>query len=1195
MVSEPLLAELRKRITETHRKMRPEMLAKLLVDRGELTAAQARKIVADIAAGGPPPLQSEVADEPEEELQLVTDDDDDLGLAPEVDLGDDSVGFGLPDDLLADEPIPGARSPATSPGSKDDLLDDGTSEFQLVEDDGPAYELADNDGPLIREEDVVQEAILLDDDETNETNPATASPSGPAVTAEPEPDPVLNDILADPLAAAPTGKATIRRKKSLAQVFQGLLPRGKGPKTRRWDSPLILLGGASLILLIAAGFLLFGLFYSESADEIFTAATEAYESQSYGLAIQNFERFSRQFSGHEKASLARVRIDMSRLRQLTDSSTPQWEEALQFANRTLEAMSQEDAFGEIRPELAKLLPDIAYGLVEQSKQAESTDEKQRILDLAVEAMTLVSNPIYLPTSVRGPQELRISEIESNIEFVSRDIDRELALSLALKKISAATNANDIVEAYRLRDDLITKYPLLEENTQLAQTLGEVTEKERDAVRVGPSDLQPSTEDHPTAAKVSVVLSDQRGGVATETSDTVGVLVRGAVYALDAQSGQTRWRRFVGYETDVFPQSITNDGTDDLLLVNGNSREIQRVDAQTGNLRWRLPCPTPIRTPRLFGDRAFVTCGRDGESRLLAIELATGNVVAEVRLPVGCSVEPTIIDERKELIQPGSHSSIYVFDLESLKCKRVFASRHTRGSLSVPAAWTGNTLVVAVNNGTSGSLLHAFTPVGNEEQWVAAGEPIAIAGQVTTPPVVDDRRILITSDMGEIRVLESPIDSITLREVALIPDSGTQLGATYALMQRGEIWIANRTLAQYELQATRGRLVSRWSRDRNDLFFHVLQRSGDIVIHVRQRNGLAGATVSAVATNSVDGTPIWETDIGVPSSIVVNSAGNVFAVTMNGAMFPINTKAVAAGVTNDRSSRIDARLMPSAFEQELEISTNDRIFASSPPLQHVVLANLSKGLLERIPLRIDGDRISSPLVAAGNNAILAASAAGPIYYLDGATGAPRVGPFLPRTSPDAQLQWLRSAPISADSFVAAERSGAVYRVSIANDRMVLDRDVQLPDSTLIAGLAANGETIYMVVERDGSEQVLSINGQTLESTGQTPIAGVDWGPRKVGNVVIVVDRNRTMYAFDDSGKLSWRIENAPVPLSGMPLAMGDRLVLTSTDGEIATVDGSGQIQSRESFGEPFGSGPVAFKGRLLVGGWDGTLFVVNIPQ
>ena len=52
MIDPALMTELRKRVSESNRRMRPEMIAKLLVDRGELTAAQARKLVLDSAKDG---------------------------------------------------------------------------------------------------------------------------------------------------------------------------------------------------------------------------------------------------------------------------------------------------------------------------------------------------------------------------------------------------------------------------------------------------------------------------------------------------------------------------------------------------------------------------------------------------------------------------------------------------------------------------------------------------------------------------------------------------------------------------------------------------------------------------------------------------------------------------------------------------------------------------------------------------------------------------------------------------------------------------------------------------------------------------------------------------------------------------------------------------------------------------------------
>ena len=87
LVSEPLLAEMRKRISQSTRRIRPEMLAKLLVDRGELTAAQARKLVSDAnnPVPPPPPLSAPPEKhEPLSEFKLVSENDD-LDFAPDED------------------------------------------------------------------------------------------------------------------------------------------------------------------------------------------------------------------------------------------------------------------------------------------------------------------------------------------------------------------------------------------------------------------------------------------------------------------------------------------------------------------------------------------------------------------------------------------------------------------------------------------------------------------------------------------------------------------------------------------------------------------------------------------------------------------------------------------------------------------------------------------------------------------------------------------------------------------------------------------------------------------------------------------------------------------------------------------------------------------------------------------------------
>jgi outer membrane protein assembly factor BamB len=360
--------------------------------------------------------------------------------------------------------------------------------------------------------------------------------------------------------------------------------------------------------------------------------------------------------------------------------------------------------------------------------------------------------------------------------------------------------------------------------------------------------------------------------------------------------------------------------------------------------------------------------------------------------------------------------------------------------------------------------------------------------------------------------------------------------------------------------------------------------------------MMGATVSAthVSNSNNDGEPVWETDIGVPSTVVVNSNAAVHAVTMNGAMFPIDTAAVRTGVTNQRSARIDPRLVPHAFSQQIPVSTNRVLFAGPPPTSHVTVANLISGQLERIPLRIDTDRATTELVNF-NGSLLAACDTGPIYLLDAATGARRIGPFMPRIEPGTRFDWLPPAPIGSNQFVAAEKSGHLYRVAVNDKQMTLANENTIAGE-LIGGLALVGTTAYAAVQSGGTDLIVSINANELTLRAQTPMAnGLAWGPKRVGSLVIAADGNHTVYAFDALGKLRWKTSQPIGPLAGDPLIRGERMLFTSTMGLISVVDQSGNVIASQQIGEPIGSGPVAFKGGLLVAGWDGTLYMTDVPQ
>jgi hypothetical protein len=475
------------------------------------------------------------------------------------------------------------------------------------------------------------------------------------------------------------------------------------------------------------------------------------------------------------------------------------------------------------------------------------------------------------------------------------------------------------------------------------------------------------------------------------------------------------------------------------------------------------------------------------------------------------------------------------------------------------------------------------------------------GRVLSPPVVDESRLLVVTDLGEMRIFEAPSEQPNLREIARQAGGDAYHGLTFSLLDRSALWVGRQELTSYQLQAAAGKLVSKWVRDTDDVFLGPMQRVGDALFHVRRRAGMRGATVAAMdVAASGDVEPVWETDVGVPS-FLFNDGAVVTAVTANGAMFPIDREAAANGVTRRRTARIDPRLLPKALTQVEQVGANQYILAAPPPLRQMIYVDVKAQEIKLAPLRLGRDEATAELVPFGDG-VLAACEAGPIQWVSATSGKPVREPFLPRIEPGAQVRWLRPTPLEGTTeFVAAEQSGRLYRVSAAGDdqMLTLAADNRL-DGELSGGLASVGGKVYGVLRSpDGAESVAPITPDTLLLEAPTLLrSGWGWGPRRVGDVVLTLDAAGGVYCFDGGVAPRWTLTEPVGPLAGMPLALGggrDGFVFTSERGQVWMVGAAGEIVARQDLSEPLGGGAVALGERLLLSGWDGTLYLINRPQ
>ena len=302
-----VIGELRRKVARVKgKKMTPEAIAKYLVDKGHLTRFQATKLVNDVTAL----LDSGAADASSKERgsQAKTQSGDDFTLLPS-DHEFTTSGETRP----ASEGTPGKKTPKPVDEELEELtaIDDGltdarkaaeqrAAERKAIEQRAAERRAADRETMPRRWSDSDEPVKPASGAMKRQQTPSTRQPQPPPAAPTPSPPPVVvpGESVLDELAAdieANSALATAgRRSVGMGGLFGG---GGRSPvqrklqKSSEWDSMLLLVGGASLgVLLIVGGFLYFSLTRG-AAEDLFAAAEQAYRDESYALSIKLYDKY----------------------------------------------------------------------------------------------------------------------------------------------------------------------------------------------------------------------------------------------------------------------------------------------------------------------------------------------------------------------------------------------------------------------------------------------------------------------------------------------------------------------------------------------------------------------------------------------------------------------------------------------------------------------------------------------------------------------------------------------------------------------------------------------------------------------------------------------------------------------------------------------------------------------------------------
>lgn len=966
----------------------------------------------------------------------------------------------------------------------------------------------------------------------------------------------------------------------------------KAQRKNRWDSPLLIFGGAGLVLLLLSGGLLFAWLSWDSGDSVFQMAEADYEGRKYAQAVAKYDKFLGSFPTHTQAPIARVRVGLANLR-LAIEGTSNYEIALDRTQEILEPLKQEEEFSIARPELASLLPDLANGLAQAALAEQTIERRRELVGQAKEAMTLVDDSNYLPTSLRSGQQTRIDGIVADIQRVERGISRDEELTAAVADIEAAAKSSDFEAVYRRRQDLLRVYPSLSEDERLQGAVRQVVSALEAGVVVSDEKVAAERQDYPLGPAQTVMIAARNSATSPQPAqEAVTVVLDGAVFGIDRRAGTPLWRRFLGFPDQVDPL-ITADGSA-VIALSSLKHELVRLNSLTGELAWRFPVADEVVQLVSLGEEMLVVT-RQG--KVLRLNQKSGEQTQVVQFPQELAVAAAIGKSLDRVLVVGLHSTLYVLDAKTLACQQAIFLGHEAGAVVSPPVMTElEHLCLFENAGVDFSLMHVLGD--KEKKLVQLQAPTRLPGLVLAPALTFQSRIAAANDRGAIFVFEGAMSKEN--PVRLLAQTKAERGERlYSLMalENGYLWVGDNRLSRYALQLSQQSIVPRVVEFDRDNFVS-LRIEGDLLIHVRRPAQGGGVIVTAADLNDTGAKQRWATTLAAPltgPAFAMAAQEPPLVMTSRGDLFELTGAAVNSGVADVPSDSANY-VVPPLLDRQIDVADGRRLFMSAPPENRAVFFDAARtgSVLKQVTLEVPSDSNLSGAVFAGSG-VVAPSSQGQVFYLDPATGAAAALPFQPRLALGENLDWTAPAGDGEAALVFDGRQ-TLYRLQVTDPATPQLANVAecVINGKLGPNMAVMGPTLIAKQIGDSSDELIFVSLPDLQSVQNVAVDGrVIAGPFAVGDHVLVQTSQGALIAYGADQQEQWRVPTDTSVVVGKPIADNDQIIVACEDGRILQITAaSGEVAKTIQLDEPLTGGVTLHGGKLWVNGYGGVVHLLN---
>jgi hypothetical protein len=610
---------------------------------------------------------------------------------------------------------------------------------------------------------------------------AARAPIAPALATEAwrpdawEAPPVRADAPAPQNASPhPVGRASEMpsppppRQDTFAPPNQSPLPVGGGSDTpiRRRRAKWVI-GAMLLVLIILAGASYWRIRGSIATNETerFQKAEELYNQREFADASSALQKLHRDFPESPNNKKYRFLAELSDVREGVQSreSPDETTKALERVLQLAAVYRGEPIFEERAADLWQTLDFLAMELTRLAEQ----EKAPALVPLARRAWAETKKYPPPAGTSQAERERKLEGEWTRIELMlAAHLERQQIIAV-LKKHLEQTNSASVRELWALVEK--TKR---HDDAEIRTLLDDLVRAHREQIKFVPANSQTKTpmleEDALPSLCVTPSVRAERAVAGART--LVLALARGVLYALEPATGNLRWARRLGIDTNVLPLRVPADAiTPDLLLaVSSDQRSLSALVAETGEVLWQTPLSDVCLGQPVLVDRQVQVPTLAGH--IDEIEIAEGRLLGSYHVGQPLTLGGVRQSGTPFVYFPADEFCLYALDVSKRTCTNILYTRHPAGSLrglsviasgetpasSFPRPGVGTVptperesqaiLLWSQAKGRERVEIKPYAlPIQHHEQKPA--EPILQLASISAPPWCDADRLAVATDRG----------------------------------------------------------------------------------------------------------------------------------------------------------------------------------------------------------------------------------------------------------------------------------------------------------------------------------------------------------------------------------------------------------------------------------------------------------------